>query len=88
MGVPPVQATPKPIYTPGNISIGNGAGSGGGYSTASPWLAVDATKHRLETYSLLPYNRLSINSLDIESKHLVCGCDSEVFFILQDLVIR
>ena len=88
MGVPALQATPMPSYASEKIGVGNGAGSGGGYSTTSPWLSVDATKHRLETYSLLPYNRLSINSLDIESKHLVCGCDSEVIFILQDLVIR
>lgn len=75
-----------PGYLPG--AVGNGVGTGGGYDTTSPWLSVDATKHKLETYSLLPYNRLSLNSLDIESKHLLSGCDCEAVFIIRDLVIR
>ncbi|XP_073255676.1 nucleoporin Nup43-like [Porites lutea] len=69
-------------------SIGNGAGIGGGYDSISPWLSVDATKHKMETFSLLPYNRLSINSLDIQSKHLLSGSDCEAIFIIKDLVIR
>lgn len=69
-------------------SIGNGAGVGGGYDSISPWLSVDATKHKMETFSLLPYNRLSINSLDIQSKHLLSGSDCEAIFIIKDLVIR
>lgn len=69
-------------------SIGNGAGAGGGYESTSPWLSVDATKHKMETFSLLPYNRLSINSLDIQSMHLLSGSDCEAIFIIKDLVIK
>lgn len=69
-------------------SIGNGAGIGGGYDNLSPWLSVDATKHKMETFSLLPYNRLSINSLDILSRHLLSGSDCEAIFMIKDLVIR
>ena len=69
-------------------SIGNGAGTGGGYDSLSPWLSVDATKHKMETFSLLPYNRLSINSLDILSRHLLSGSDCEAIFMIKDLVIR
>lgn len=68
--------------------ISNGAGVGGGYDSISPWLSVDATKHKMETFSLLPYNRLSINSLDIQSRHLLSGSDCEAIFIVKDLVIR
>ncbi|KAL9969117.1 hypothetical protein ACROYT_G021289 [Oculina patagonica] len=68
--------------------ISNGAGVGGGYDNISPWLSVDATKHKMETFSLLPYNRLSINSLDIQSRHLLSGSDCEAIFIVKDLVIR
>ncbi|KAK3747753.1 hypothetical protein QZH41_008783 [Actinostola sp. cb2023] len=57
-------------------------------SVVSPWLSVDATKHRMETYSLLSENRLSINSLDIESQHLLCGCDCEAIFVICDLILR
>ncbi|KAJ7394396.1 Nucleoporin Nup43 [Desmophyllum pertusum] len=59
----------------------NGAGVGGGYDNISPWLSVDATKHRMETFSLLPYNRLSINSLDIQSRHLLSGSDCEAILL-------
>ena len=68
--------------------ISNGAGVGGGYDSISPWLSVDATKHKMETFSLLPYNRLSINSLDIQSRHLLSGSDCEAIFIVKDLIIR
>ena len=73
-------------YLAGNI--GNGAGIGGGYDSVSPWLSVDATKHKMETFSLLPHNRLSVNSLDIQSRHLLIGSDCEAIFIIKDLVIR
>ncbi|XP_068698989.1 nucleoporin Nup43-like [Montipora foliosa] len=69
-------------------SVSNGAGIGGGYDSGSPWLSVDATKHKMETFSLLPYNRLSINSLDILSRHLLSGSDCEAIFMIKDLVIR
>ncbi|EDO33534.1 predicted protein [Nematostella vectensis] len=57
-------------------------------TSVSPWLSVDATKHRMETYSLLADNRLSINCLDIESRHLLCGSDCEAIFVIYDMVIR
>lgn len=43
-----------PGYLPG--AIPNSTGAGVGLDATSPWLSVDATKHKLETYSLLPHN--------------------------------
>lgn len=80
---------PNQTFNPsmtGNLSMVNGMDMSA--SAVSPWLSVDATKHRMETFSLLSDNRLSINSLDIESRHLVCGCDCEAIFVICDLILR
>ena len=66
----------------------NGTSTGAPQEGTSPWLSVDATKHKLEIHSLLPHNRLGINSLDIESKHLLGGSDCEAVIFIRDLVIK
>ena len=55
---------------------------------ASPWLYIDTNKDRMETYSLLPFNKLSVNSIDIDSNALLCGTDGEALIIVQDLPIK
>jgi len=54
----------------------------------SPWLLVDTNKDMLETYSLLPVNNLPVNSLDVDSKSLVCGTDGEAIIIVRDLPLK
>ena len=45
--------------------------------TNSPWLGgVEKVSNYLSA------NRLPVNSLDIQSKHLLCGSDSEAIFIV------
>ncbi|XP_046848193.1 nucleoporin Nup43-like [Xenia sp. Carnegie-2017] len=51
----------------------------------TPWLSADASKHKIETFSLLPYNRSSVNSIDISGQNLVCGTDAEAVYILENL---
>lgn len=54
----------------------------------NPWLSCDATKHRLDIRTLLPDNRLPINSLDVASTTLLCGADNESFYIIQNLSVK
>lgn len=51
----------------------------------SPWLSGAIQQGKVEIVNLLPDNRLSVNSLDIESRHLICGTDGEALFIIPDL---
>ena len=54
-------------------------------NTPTPWLSADASKHKIETFSLLPYNRSPVNSLDVTGQNLVCGTDGEAVYILENL---
>ena len=47
--------------------------------TNSPWLGGI---EKVEVSNYLSANSLPVNSLDIESKHLLCGSDSEAIFIV------
>ena len=55
---------------------------------SSPWLASDASKHRLNVTDVLPGNVMPVNSIDIESNTLLCGTDGEQIFTVRNLVIR
>ena len=63
----------------------NGIGTDGSHSITTPWLSADTSKHKIETFSLLPYNRLPVNSLDVCARNLVCGTDGEAVYVLEDL---
>ena len=56
-------------------------------NAATPWLSADVSKHKIETFSLLPYNRLPVNSLDVSSRNLVCGTDGDAVYIVKNLDI-
>ena len=70
------------ILNPTNATVQNGVDSS---STPTPWLSADASKHKIETFSLLPYNRSPVNSLDVTGQNLVCGTDEEAVYILENL---
>eukprot|EP00794_Sanderia_malayensis_P000265 gene265-888_t len=69
---------PKPSLLPTSDST----------SHTSAWLYIDTNKHKLETYSLLPFNRLPVNSIDIDTNALICGTDGEAIIVVQDLPIK
>ncbi|XP_077977336.1 nucleoporin Nup43-like [Glandiceps talaboti] len=57
--------------------------------TSSAWLSSDTSKHRnLEVTTLLPHNKMPVNSIDIESNHLLCGTDGEAIYVIRNLTIR
>ena len=56
--------------------------------TNSPWLGGAVAQEKVEVNNYLSANRLPVNSLDIESKHLLCGSDSEAIFVVADLTLR
>ena len=61
----------------------------GGFSGAvtSPWLSGAIQQGKVEIVNLIPDNRISVNSLDIESRHLVCGTDGEALFVIPNLTL-
>ena len=68
----------------GTAAEGTPSGSGAGFGT-SPWLSGAIQQGKVEIVNLLPGNRLSVNSLDIESRHLICGTDGEALFVIPNL---
>jgi hypothetical protein len=49
------------------------------------WLNSDAAKHRLEVFTLMPQLHKPINSLDINSNRIVCGCDNEAVYVFNNV---
>ena len=68
-------------------SGGFGGASASTTSTTSPWLSGAIQQGKVEIVNLIPDNRISINSLDIESRHLVCGSDGEALFVIPNLTL-
>ena len=56
--------------------------------SSSVWLYVDANKHKMETYSLLPFKKSSVNCFDVSAETMICGTDSESIIIVNDIPIR
>lgn len=53
---------------------------------SSPWLSGAVEHCKIQNYS--PSQWLSVNSLDIESEHLVCATDNEVLLVVPNLTLR
>ena len=88
----PLLTGAQPMAVAGRLTEGLGAqkqsGLGGGGSTStSPWLSGAIQQGKVEIVNLIPDNRISVNSLDIESRHLVCGTDGEALFIIPNLTL-
>lgn len=56
--------------------------------SSSVWLYIDANKHKMDTYSLLPFKKGSINCFDVTMETLICGTDNESIVIVNDIPIR
>ena len=54
----------------------------------TPWLSGAVLRGKVDISNLLPTNKLPVNSLDVESEHVVCGTDSEMLFLVPNLTLR
>jgi len=57
-------------------------------SSSSIWLYVDANKHKMETFSLIPFNKSAINTFDVNGSSLICGTDGEAIILVNDIPVR
>ena len=83
-------ASNGPLFTGAQSTVAgrhaeDGQGSFGG--ATSPWLSGAIQQGKVEIVNLIPDNRISINSLDIESRHLICGTDGEALFVMPNLTL-
>ncbi|PSN43436.1 Nucleoporin Nup43 [Blattella germanica] len=53
----------------------------------NPWLSTDASKHRLEVFTLMPPLHKPVNSLDINKNKVVCGCDNEAVYVFKNVML-
>jgi len=56
--------------------------------TNSPWLSGAVAQGKVEISNYLYDNKLPVNSLAVESRHLLCGSDSAALFVVPDLTLR
>ena len=54
---------------------------------SSPWLSGAVQQGKVEVVNFTPNNTLSANCFDIESRHLVCGTDSESIIVVPNLTL-
>ena len=57
-------------------------------ASSSIWLYVDANKHKMETFSLIPFNRSAVNTFDVNASRLICGTDNEALIAVNDIPLR
>lgn len=57
-------------------------------ASSSVWLYIDANKHKMETFSLLPDSKCSVNTFDVNGSSLICGTDNEAIVIVKDIPVR
>ncbi|XP_023012732.2 nucleoporin 43 [Leptinotarsa decemlineata] len=46
------------------------------------WLAPDNVKNKLEVFTLMPTLGKPINSLDLNRRRVLCGCDNEAIYLI------
>jgi nuclear pore complex protein Nup43 len=64
------------------------AGGDSGTTSTSIWLHVDANKHKMETFSLIPFNKSAVNCFDICGSSLLCGTDGEAVIVVNDIPLH
>ena len=57
-------------------------------SYTNPWLASEASKHRMDITDVLPGSTMPVNSIDIVGNTLLCGTDAEQIVMVRNLVIK
>lgn len=57
-------------------------------AAGGPWLSGAVAQGKVEFVNYLSENRLPVNSLDIESRHLVCGADGEALYVVPNLALQ
>lgn len=57
-------------------------------ASSSIWLYVDANKHQMESFSLVPFNRSAVNTFDVNASTLICGTDNEALIAVNDIPLR
>ncbi|GJQ68893.1 hypothetical protein Trydic_g6087 [Trypoxylus dichotomus] len=51
------------------------------------WIMGDSIKNKLEVYTLMPTLHKPINSLDLNRNRVLCGCDSEAIYLINNVNI-
>lgn len=56
-------------------------------SDSNPWFSSENVKNKFEVYNLMPRLHKSINSLDLNRNRVVCGCDNEAIYLINNINI-
>lgn len=53
----------------------------------NPWFTSEASKNKFEVFMLMPKLHKSVNSLDLNRNQLLCGCDNEAVYLINNINI-
>lgn len=51
----------------------------------TPLFLVENVKNSLEVYALMPKLHKPINSIDVNGNKVLCGCDNEAIYLINDV---
>lgn len=51
----------------------------------NPWFSPDTAKSKFEVFMLMPKLHKPVNSLDVNGDKLLCGCDNEAVFLINNV---
>lgn len=51
------------------------------------WLAPDNVKNKLEVFTLMPTLGKPINTLDLNRNRVICGCDNEAIYLINNVTL-
>lgn len=52
---------------------------------SNPLFLTESIKNSLEVFALMPKLHKPINSLDINKNKILCGCDNEAIYLINDV---
>jgi len=71
-----------------NDTLADGSAGDSGAASTSIWLHVDANKHKMETFSLIPFNKSAVNCFDVCGSSLLCGTDGEAVIVVNEIPLH
>lgn len=53
----------------------------------NPWFSNESIKNKLEVLSLMPKLHKPVNSLDLDRNRVLCGCDNEAIYFINNVAV-
>lgn len=51
----------------------------------NPWFSTDSIKNKFEVFMLMPKLHKPVNSLDLNRNRVLCSCDNEAIYLINNV---